>query len=381
MADQFESPKERGDNDVERDRYGRYLLPHPETGKKTAWTRSTTFAKSISDTFALSQWSQRMVAKGLTLRPDLLAMAHTLDVKADKDKLNGLCEDAKAAAGNKVAANLGTALHSFSEGVDRGMDLASVPEAHRTDIAAYSAAMSDAGVRIVPEMIERQTVVPAFEVGGTFDRLLDLTYCQHWFAEALADAGYEMAIGGGEVVGDVKSGQDLQYGWNEIAIQLLIYALGVRNSGVWNKVTRQWEPARPVRLDFAIVMHLPVGQGTCTLWALDLTEAMEALELCRAVRRWRKLRNLAVPLKRVEAEYRTCPCGGQDPGGHVDGCPNDTQPATAARELTPLERVQAAGSQGELSAIWRELQPSGAWTKELEAAGLERLKLLTEKAG
>lgn len=407
MADQFASAHERGtDDDIPRDRWGRYLLPHPGTGKRQAWTRSTTFAKSISDTFALSQWSQRMVAKGLTIRRDLLSMAHTLDVKEDKDKLNALCEDAKSAAGNKVAANLGTALHSFSEHVDRGdMAVADVPEEQRGDIAAYAAAMDNAGVRIVPGMIERQTVLPAYEVGGTFDRLLDLDSAQRWFLQALdVDVLPGHAVHGTEVVGDVKSGQDLQYGWNEIAIQLLIYALGVRTSGVWNRATQSWEPPRPVRVDFAIVMHVPVGSNRCTLYKLDLTDAMRALDLCRDVRRWRKQRILATPLEMAVAEPvaphdiirdtsppggRTCPCGGHDPGGHVDGCPNDTGPEHLPTDsigvevtgLSWLERFQLAGSRGELSALFQAAVDAGVWSTALEDAGKARLRVLEEKAG
>lgn len=365
MADQFEAAHERGENDVERDRYGRYLFPHPDSGKKTAFTRATTFAKSISDTFALSQWSQRMVAKGLATRPDLVSMAWQLDVKQDRDKLNALCEDAKSAAGNKVAANLGTARHSFSEAVDRGMDVEDVPEEARDDIRAYRAAMDNAGVTVVPELIERQTVVPSYEVAGTLDRVLDLSTVRPWFRAALHDAGYgkpgtEFLDGEPLVIGDVKSGQDLQYGWNEIAIQLAIYAMGVRTCGVWDPKTKSWESPRPVRLDFAIVMHMPVGQKTCTLWVLDLEEAMAAMELCRSVRKWRKLRNLARPLERAVM--------GDDPPPGVEG-------------LSWLERFQVAGSRGELSTLFNEAVAAGAWSDTLKQAGIDRLAMLEEKAG
>jgi hypothetical protein len=361
MTDQFEAPHDRGDDDIARDRWGRYLLPHPDTGKVEPWTRATTFAKSISDTFTLSQWSQRMVAKGLAIRPDLLALAHHLDVKGDRDKLNQVCEDAKAAAGNKVAANLGTALHAFSENLDRGMDIATVPEPHRADLEAYQAACQAAGVRVVPEMIERQTVLPAFDVGGTFDRVLSLSGIEPWFQRELTDAGYNVAAPDGSlVIGDVKSGQDLQYGWNEIAIQLAIYALGVRHSGVWDRQGKRWEPPRPVRLDFAIVMHLPVGRGMCTLYALDLADAMDALELCRSVRRWRKLRVLATPLERAVT--------GPEPPPEVSG-------------LSWHDRFTLAGSRGELSRLFREAVDAGVWSPVLEEAGKARLRVLEEKAG
>jgi hypothetical protein len=367
VADQFDVPESRdefaGKGWPQPDRWGRYKLPDPEvpdgSGKVKSWTRATTFAKSISDTFALSQWSQRMVAKGMTLRPDLLAMMHSLDVKADKDKVNQLCEDAKSAAGNKVAANLGTALHSFSERIDAGtLSVSEVPEAHRDDLATYAAAMAATGLRVVPGMIERQVVVPGFDIGGTFDRILGLEHCPSWFLDEL-----DIILGGEqEVIGDVKTGQDLQYGWNEIALQLLTYAMGVKTAGTWNRATQSWDPPRPVRQDFAIVMHMPVGQGVVTIYQLDLTEAAWAMELCRDVRKWRKMRNLAKPLHRVVAN-------------------EEPPPVAMVESLSWLDRFGLAGSRGELSALFKDAVAAGEWSDTLKQAGLDRLKILEEKAG
>src|SRR5690606_29426420 len=71
-----------GQPDPERDRYGRYLMWF-EDGR-AAMTRTTTFAKSCSDTYALSEWAQRLTVVGMTKRPDLIAMAHGLEVKRDR---------------------------------------------------------------------------------------------------------------------------------------------------------------------------------------------------------------------------------------------------------------------------------------------------------
>jgi len=58
-----------------RDHYGRYLLPDPATGEERAWTRATTWARTLSDMTGLHKWECRMVARGITLRPDLYALA------------------------------------------------------------------------------------------------------------------------------------------------------------------------------------------------------------------------------------------------------------------------------------------------------------------
>jgi hypothetical protein len=274
-----------------RDGWGRYLLPHPGTGKRQAWTRATTFANSVSDTFALSQWSQRMAFKGAALRPDLVSLAHGLDVKADRDKLNKLVEQAKEAAGQKVAANLGTALHSFTEAIDRGGSLGDIPPQHVPDVHAYTAALHSEGMEPVPHLIERITAVPHLGVAGTFDRILRLPDGTH-------------------AIGDLKTGADLKYSWHEIVIQLALYAHGVNQVGLWDPEKEEWQGPRSygdsletgpwdvpeVRTDFGIVMHLPVGKAQCTLYRVDLVQGWEAAQLCLSVRKWRAVKGLAEPI-------------------------------------------------------------------------------------
>jgi hypothetical protein len=356
--------------DVERDRWGRYLLTNPVSDKKEPFTRATTFAKSISDTFALSQWAQRMTAKGLALRPDLVSNAFHMDVKKDRDALNKLVEDAKAAAGDKVAANLGTARHTFTEHVDRdphtGVEEL-VPEEAWPDVKAYRSLLERARVRVIPEMIERITAVPEFEVAGTLDRGLDLTEIHPMMWEQL-DADPR---DGCEVIGDLKTGRDLQYGWNEISIQLAIYAMGVKACGTWNLRTRTWDPPRPVRQDFALVIHLPVGAATATLYRVELEPARRAMALCRDVRKWRKYRVLAEPLAVADALVPDEPIGVRvvpDPNVIIQG-------------PSWLERFEKAGSRGELSALFKEAVAAGVWSDTLKDAGVARLKVLEEKAG
>lgn len=349
VTDAFESaaPTAKQDNEPKRDRWGRYLLPNPVTGKRQAWTRATTMAKSISDTFALSQWSQRMVAKGFALRPDLIALASTLDVKSDKDRLNSIVEQAKDAAGQKVSANLGTAVHSFTEAVDAGASLDSVPAPHRPDVAAYLAAMKEAGLVSIPHLIERITVVQQFDTAGTFDRI-----------NRTAD--------GDHVIGDVKTGRTLEYGWQEIAIQLALYAHGVNDAGVYDMAGEAWQTAPKVRTDYGIVMHLPVGEATCTLYRVDLEQGWAAAQLCADVRSWRKTRNLAEPY--AVAEYTEPPVPAQ----------------LSVRPPTWAERFSAISSRGEAADLYNEALKELGYGDELSAlakVGMTQLASLEERAG
>lgn len=351
QADVFESAP-AAQPEPKRDWWGRYLLPHPATGKRQAWTRATTFCKSISDTFALAKWAERMTVKGLSMRPDLVALAHMLDVKQDKDKLNSLAEQAKDAAGQKVSANLGVAVHTFTERVDGGESLENVPPAHRADVSAYLAAMKDAGLTAVPHLIERITIVPQFDVAGTFDRVL-----------RTSDGDY--------VIGDVKTGRTLEYGWPEIAIQLALYAQGVNQAGVWDMQGETWQQAPRVRTDYGIVMHLPVGEAKCTLYRVDLVQGWAAATLCASVRDWRKTRNLAQPYVVAEEDAPT------GVGGYVK--------PMAVRPPTWAERFGAVSSRGDASALYREaVAEFGAGSAELVGLvkiGLDKLATLEERAG
>ena len=258
-----------------RDRFGRYLMPHPTTGKTQAWTRATTFASSVADTFGLTKWQVRMAARGLASRPDLLAgVAAVADPEGSDGKraLDKLCESAKEAAGASSRATLGTALHSFTEAHDLGRPV-TVPEPYDADVAAYAAAMAQAGAAIDPAHVERIVCLPDLGVAGTFDRLV--------------------SIGGRLVVADLKTGRDLSYAWTEIAIQLALYA---NAATIYDAVTGAHEPMPAVDKDKALVMHLPVGEATCTLHEVDIAAGWEMAQVCATVRAWRKRRDLARPL-------------------------------------------------------------------------------------
>ena len=253
-----------------RDRYGRYLIPDPDTGKERPWTRATTWAKTCSDTFGLTKWELRMTALGLAKRPDLLAQVATVTDPDDRDAkklLDGVCEDAKEAAGSSIRRNLGTALHAMTEHIDAGRDF-TVPDAHRADIDAYRAAVAD--LTIDPRHIERIVTVPSLGIAGTFDRLV--------------------THDGRLMVADLKTGKDVLYGMGEIAIQLALYA---NAATIYDAATGTHEPMPEVSKATALVFHLPVGNGECTIYEVDIAAGWEMAQVCGTVRDWRKRKNLA----------------------------------------------------------------------------------------
>lgn len=313
----------------ERDRYGRYLLTNPETGKSQSWQRTTTFAKMCSDTFNLTQWQMRNVAVGLGRRPDLLALAATLDISDDAKKLNDVCSQAKEAAGGSAAANTGTALHSFTEAHDEGR-MRDVPEAYTHRLREYKAALDRAGIEILPEYIERVSVSTRWQVAGTYDRVV-----------RLPDGTY--------AIFDLKTGKNLSYGLLEIAIQLAVYADCVNTAGVWNYHTGVWEKHPKVRKDFAIVAHLPAAGTGCQLYKIDLNIGRKGADLCAAVRDLRKLNKNAGEVWDVEP----------------------TPDALALENAYWGGKLAAAGSKAELADIAAKARGLGQWTPDLRELALK----------
>lgn len=286
-----ELPPVSGQPEPERDQWGRYKI------LGVSHTRATTFAKLGSSTFALGEWNERMLIKGLVLRPDLLAMAHGLDVKRDAKTLNKIADDAQEFAGNKVAANIGTAYHTFTERLDAGvMKLEEVPAQWRGRCAQYVDALAAHGLTTRREWIERTTAVRADQVSalvpvaGTLDRIFQMP-------------------DGSLVIGDLKTSSNIEYSWSEIAVQLALYAHGVNTFGLFDWNWGEWEThdvtAAPgiarlrVRTDYAIVMHLPADGDGCTMYRVDLEKGWKFAQVSGMVQSRQKAKDVAgvmVPL-------------------------------------------------------------------------------------
>lgn len=256
----------------DRDRWGRPLVAHPQTGKRVPYMRVTTLAGTLEDTYNLSRWQQRMVAEGLSLREDLLlaAAAH----RGDRERINAVCEQAIEAAKGTAAATTGTALHALTDSYDRGeLDLATIPGTHRADVEAFAHATRELGVA----GIEVFGVLDEYELAGTCDRI------------------YEYPKGSGRYfIGDTKTGS-VDWGAGKIAMQLAIYS---RMTG-YDLATHTRAAARRPNLgisqDLGIVVHLPAGSGTAELLWVDLNRGWHSVKLAREVRAWRKVTGWLTP--------------------------------------------------------------------------------------
>lgn len=272
VDDFFAKPGAANKNEPPRDSYGRYLLPDPRDGKSRGWQRATTLAKTLEDTYHLDLWKQRMVLTGIGRRPDLYALAASTP-EADKKTLDKIASDARDAAGAGVGANMGTALHGFTAVLDRGEDVNSIPEQFRDDVKAYRQALVAAGIEPLPKYVERTGLNLDFEVAGTFDRVYRLP-------------------DGSLVIGDLKTQKTLDFGMSSIGIQLGLYAnLDV----IRDFETGQYEAMPNVRKDFALVVHLPVGEKTARIVRVDTALGYYGARLARDAREYRSLKSIASP--------------------------------------------------------------------------------------
>lgn len=294
---------------------GRYVLPDPETGRPIKASRASKFAEGIADSYALDQWRHRMILVGVVQDPEILDKVASgirdhepiKAVKARREFLNDRAEEAMSAAGGDIRSGAGTTLHKYTEEVDAGTrDLADVPKDFRPDATAYRLALAECGFRPVKGLIERSVFSREMQICGTFDRVLECVRT----TDVLDLDGRQVTIHEGEyVIGDVKSGDNIEHPWLEILIQEALYAHAINENGVAvadpGDITLstgfRWAGLhefgiREVREDVGIVMHVPYGSGECHFYAADLVTGWRGAEICKANRDFWKIKLPKVPI-------------------------------------------------------------------------------------
>jgi len=242
---------ERGDD-------GRPLVVDPnDPSQKIAYGRPSHYGSIIDDHGALDAWEKRCVAKGVALSDNLRSQAAELDVRKDAGTLDLIVEDAMAKAGARDGANAGTLRHTLTEALDWGEEVECTPEVRR-DLDAYQRAMDAHGLTVVPGMIEVRAVCDELGVAGTFDRIYSMR------GEGILDA-------------DLKCGQSSDFFGVTYAVQQAIY----NHSQLYDTRTGARSPMpEGLRLDKALIIWLPAGQGRCEVIEVDTTEGWQLAQLC-----------------------------------------------------------------------------------------------------
>jgi hypothetical protein len=303
------------DDGIKRDQYGRYLIPDPATGEVRAWTRATTLSSILDDAKALQTWNDRNLAFGIGRREDLFAMAASVATSTeaeDKKCLDDVIATARTAAQQDAKANLGTALHGFTQRFDVGEKGVEVPSQWKADIDAYLAGMKAYALWPYERMVEVVLIVPELECAGTADRFL----CGDNFPGDLP------------VVGDLKTGKVEGKG-RQFAVQLAIYA---HASHWYDPKTGELHEMPKVNQSQGIVIHLPVGQAEVHFYEVDLVAGWEAAQLAYDIHKWRRRNDLATPLAKPEtivvSSVKVTPLGA------------DGEPSGPTVELPDVKSVQ-----------------------------------------
>jgi len=271
-------------DDFPRDRYGRPMIVPADGGKPVPYGRPSSFGKKLEDTYGLEQWQRRMVTVGLARTPSLVARAATIPgdpkawTKAHKADLNAIADEALIAAKANQAADIGTSLHRMTELADLGDDVSHLPEPFAADVAAYRAGMAAHGFTIDPAHIECRMVCDELRLAGTTDRI-----------------PYVNGIGRHRIL-DLKTGESIELAALGYAVQLAVYA----HSVLYDVATGERTPI-DLDLSTALIVHLPAGKATFTLYEVDVAAGWEAALVCAEIDRWRKRKNLLVAVPEVKA--------------------------------------------------------------------------------
>jgi hypothetical protein len=325
--------------EVDWERHGRTgapkILPPPgvvwrsESGKTRQrhryYTRVTTYADAISESYNLMLWKLRRLALGFGQRPDYVRLASALtDRDEDRDALDELCAKGIEAAGPN-RADEGTALHALTERIDRGEDLGNPPPELVPDLTAYEA-ISTRAFRFVER--ECRVVCDELETAGTPDGLA------HVAEPCPAGCGPDVLH-----VVDTKTGSIRYPG--KMSTQLAIYS----RSSKYDPATGERTPLGNVCQSWGVILHLPVEQGRAAPFWLDLEHGWTGALLCGPVREWNR-----AAADDILRPFESIPPLEATEGGEVRevdrrlASDKGGAPAPAPlTELPPLERCDLSG--------------------------------------
>jgi len=231
------------------------------------------------------------------------------------------------AGGGSVGANMGTALHEFTQRIDQGeIDVDDIPEPWRADVQAYVDTIRAHGLTIVTDLIEVTLVNDELQLAGTADR-------------------FYRTRQGNLICADLKTGKAI--GANPLAymVQLTAYA----HSELYDITTGQRTPIGDVDLETGLIIHLPAGKAHCDLYEVNLKSSLSAAKLAVSVKQWQKRRDLITrlpePISITQAVTNI-----------VDAFPNTEPLVTDARRAWLIGRIQTLktnqGAYRDLAALW-----------------------------
>lgn len=322
------------------DGWKRYKIKHPITGRQTAFTRATTIAHTLDDTYNLEKWKRRMMLLGLDRHVDLTETVEAIHEAASTDNSNALeriAEDLQVYAGSADGREFGSATHDWIEALDAGrILLTDIPEQYREHARQYLAALARNALTPVPEYSERIIYNSKAEAVGRIDRIY-----------ALCDDTLAM--------GDLKTSkaESLGFGVLNFAVQFAIYE-GADFMLSYDGQT--WEPMPEIRHDYVVCLHVPSDHPEQTAAiTFDGPAGRAALAEALTVRKMRSSAKKVIP------------------NHHAMPIPSAHDAALHAAILA----VRTSTTPEQVSAAWEEHQ--AVWNDDLTALGNAVVEALQEK--
>ena len=237
------------------------------------YSRPSSWGKDLDDESALVNWRIDRAMDGVASDPAIAAT-----VAANLGRKEGAKErrDRAIARGRgDERADIGTALHAMTQRVEEG-DGFKAPPPYDADLAAYLMCLERA--QLTSRFIECKICADVWRAAGTCDRIYE-TGCD------LTTPDGSIIERGSLIIGDLKTGEKLDYKLPAYAVQLAIYA-----DGMFYDVETDERTPMPegLRMDWGLLVHLPAGSARCELLWCDLRVGRIGAALVRDVRAWRK---------------------------------------------------------------------------------------------
>ena len=285
--DLLESMEPPDRNDFQRMGKGIPRVIDPESGKRVSYRRSSSVGKILDDESNLVDWKLRTQVVGAAYRPELLALASTLDPesKDGKKELRDIAEKLLEAGRGMRRTVQGTAVHSMFDHIDLVHNWWSPAPGFATLCHSYVEALSFYGLEALPHEVEVKCVNDAFRLAGTLDRRY------RTLRQLVCPDGQIIPIGS-YVLADTKTGESLEYASGTYATQLAAYADSLR----YDPATDERSPFDPPTFpDWALIVHAVPETDSVEMYWVDLQAGRQGLELAQRVYEWRKRSDLIRP--------------------------------------------------------------------------------------
>lgn len=256
-------------NEVQRGRYGGYLLHGKE------YMRTTSAVGAIDDKSTISDWKVRQAIEGFDKHPELKEEYSKARSVRSKNRIIGQAIEASGAYDRR---ELGTEVHWQLERADLGEP--GCPEELQT---LWFAALGEAGLRVAKNpipMVERVLFNLQLQTGGMADRIMAAD-------RPLKLNGKEVIPKDTLLVGDIKTGKyppTSPYA-GSIFRQLCVYAssdLTLTQDGYSSDITG-WN----ISQEYAVVAHVDPEKYRVKFYLCDLRDTMRELDAVAAVQRAR----------------------------------------------------------------------------------------------